>query len=358
MTLLRRIYREVGWRLIREITRIRMAMGKRGTPVPFGVHLNSPGSVVIVLPEDLLKALVGVPVILAFVSRFAGADVSLLCTEAVAPYFREIEGVSRVLTYSEQRDFFFSRSRVQTAAELASLRSGLWLYLEDAPGVVLSYLSVAAKPAVRAGKIEGEETNALLNLYVRRGEGECFGDKEYGCLTSFFNAVAPKTVRWKTSKEAAAQARHVLGENGVPTEADPAGIDVVVLARQFGRDWTASLVRRVTHEFPRLGWYVYSEALLDDEWNAWLRELKLPLIVGLSASATAALLSTSEVFLSGYTYLYQLALLMGNPAIGLFRENEPSYFSSGEKERLLRLPAVPDEQALNEVLRLCPSPDR
>jgi hypothetical protein len=198
----------------------------------------------------------------------------------------------------------------------------------------------------------------LLNLCVRPVEVDRFGIEEYRCLTSFFDAVVPKTVRWKTSKEAAAQVHHVLAENGVPTGTDPAGIDVVVLGKQFGREWTASLVRRVTHDFPRLGWYLYSEVLPDDEWSAWLRELKVPLIIGLSASATAALLSTSKVFLSGYTYLYQLAFLMGNPAIGLFPENEPSYSSSAKNECLLRLPAEPDEQALNEVLRLCSSDDR
>ncbi len=355
MTLLRRIYRLVRWRISREMTRISVEVGKKGAPVPFGVHLNTPGSVVIVLPEDPLDALISVPVLLGFVSRFAKADVSLLCTETVAPFFKEVNGVSRVLTYVVERDFYFSRVRRQLVSELVSLRSGLWLYLEQFPGPILTYLSVAAEPAIRAGRNDSELRNTLLNLSVLPTDDGQTGIERYRCLTGFFAVKVPDTVQWKTTKEAVAQVRHVLGENGISSDTKPAGIDVIHLGTQFGRDWTASLVNELVDSFPGLGWYAWSESVPNEEWREWLGILKIPVIIGLSASATAALVTTSTVFLSGKTCLYQISLLMGRPAIGLFSAGESPFCAPGAENRCLILPGKPDEQSVGDILRLCAS---
>jgi hypothetical protein len=125
-----------------------------------------------------------------------------------------------------------------------------------------------------------------------------------------------------------------MKESGIKRESRLAGIDIAFLTNTFGQNGASKIVSSLI-SLKNFKWYM---CLTEGETaSSWMEQFKTPILSDLSVSRSAALVTLSELIITGNTILYGLSTLLEKSAIG--------FFSQGDLERY-----CPQSAALKGIL--------
>jgi hypothetical protein len=110
----------------------------------------------------------------------------------------------------------------------------------------------------------------------------------------------------------------MLREMMVPAASRLVGIDGAYFFSRHGVQWTQSLVDMLQKK--SFVCYLFSYDEPGSDAVAWAGQQKLPLFSNLPATRGAAIVYKSEFVIAGPTVLFELADLLGKPAVGVFEE--------------------------------------
>jgi hypothetical protein len=304
----------------------------------------------IVLPEDALSALQHVHGVRALISHFGECSIVLLCEEAVRPYFEGMPGIARVNAYRRDQRYCFSRHFEALSEHLHSEGFDLCVLLERNPDLSLLYLVGQTGAEVRVGYAGAYP---FLNMRVQLSPDPAYLPTQNLVIARMLGAPVGRPSRWSVSPRAIDEARHLLHECGLPPQQRLAGIDGYFFVRTFGESWTESLCAAVAAVRP-VTWYLYGDSdVRPGLAEAWAARQRIPVFHDMSAAHQAALISMSEVMVTGATPLCELTRLLDRPRIAVLDEcDEVLHHEATPQARVARYRERPDAATIVDVQKL------
>ncbi|MBD3394465.1 MAG: hypothetical protein GF418_02465 [Chitinivibrionales bacterium] len=318
--MLSRLSRLVGPRGQDALVRLTYPCFRSRTPLRLPADLTGARRLAVILPEDPLESLHAMSVVGALVNHFSGAEVVIACERRVAGFFERVRGIADVVAYDRGERYLYSREFGELGDMLSQKACDACVILEKNPDASLWYLIARMAPPIRIGYAQAA-SYPFLNVRIRT-TGEAAHASDQNLLAAAVMGAKPvPPATWSVSKETIEEMRHALREYRIPEGAAVACLDAAYLYGRFGAEWTSTLVNTV-REIDNLEWVIYAGDSADEDLVAWIERSGLPAFPALSPSRSAALIQVSCAVVSGKAVLFELAHLLGKPAIGVFEENE------------------------------------
>jgi ADP-heptose:LPS heptosyltransferase len=301
----------------------------------------------VILPEDPLAALHQVSCLVSLMAHFKAAHVAVVCERRVTPFFKTLGGISKFMEYDAADRYLFSKEFDRIGREISNGSWDVCLMLEPKPDLALLYSAGKSAASVRIG-IKGAGDYPFLNLHVNPAPGRTYLTDRGLLVAAMLGVPLRPKARWSVTKESAEEAGLMLREMKVPPASRLIGIDGVYFFSRHGRQWTQSLVDMLQKK--SFVCYLFSHDEPGGDTALWAGEQNIPLFANLSPNRSAAIINKSEFVVAGPTVLFELADLLGTPAVGVFEEGEIGTFcrESGTT-RGLRYVSRPDRATIDSI---------
>lgn len=314
--------------------------------VSFPIDVPSTKDILIILPEDPLQVLYQLRSVITLTQIFKHAGITLLCEKSAAPYAKMLPGLNVIEYDSEDCNNFASEFRSLTQ-ELKG-NPDICFLLEKNPNPAMLYLTCVTAAPIRVGYY-GAGNYPFLNLHFRPNDGKRYLPEINNSLVTLFGESHNKRVRWSVARKTIEEIDQLIKESRVPKNSKIIGLEPLWFIRNFGESWTEELIGMI-RPLCNGSLYIYTEGEPRDNEIQWLKQQDLPVFSQLSALRTAALVSRSELVITGNTVLYALAGLLDKPAIGLFDENEiDTYCPQTSALKGISYNKTPDQSTINRI---------
>jgi ADP-heptose:LPS heptosyltransferase len=301
----------------------------------------------VILPEDPLAALHQVSCLVSLAAHFKGAHVTVLCEKRVTPFFKTLGGIAELMEYAAPDRYLFSGEFDKIGREISGGRYDVCLMLEPEPDLALLYSAGRSAAPVRIG-FRGAGDYPFLNLHVNPAQERPYLTDRGLLVAGMLGVPLRPKARWSVSKDSADEAALMLREMMVPPASRLIGMDGAYFFSRHGRQWTESLVDMLQKK--PFVCYLFSYDEPGSDVVAWAGRQKLPLFSNLPATRSAAIIYKSEFVVAGPTVLFELADLLGKPAVGVFEQGEiGAFFRESGTAKGLRYVSRPDGATIASI---------
>lgn len=312
----------------------------------FPVNISAVNEVLIILPEQQLQVLHQLKNVISLMTLFKHAGITLLCEHSVAPLIKMVPGLN-IIEYDAQDHF---SSEFSSIAQQFRGKIDICFLLDTTPDLPMLYLAGSTAAQTRVGYCDAGDY-PFLNLHIRPSTQRVYLADVYSSMAEVFGAK-PGELRWRVAKKTIEEIDHLIKELKMKPDVPLIGFDAVYFIRNFGTEWTDSFMRKISDL--KLGTiYFHVENSRNESEVIWLCKQNVPSFADLSASRLAALVSKSNLILTGNTSTYALAGLLHRPAVGFFREDEIArYCPQTPLLTGVTFTDRPDEQAIDQCIHL------
>ncbi|NLE00839.1 MAG: glycosyltransferase family 9 protein [Fibrobacter sp.] len=286
-------------------------------PVTFPIDVASVKEILLLLPDQRIDVLYQLKNIISLISRFKHAAVTLLCEKDTAQLIKMIPGLN-VIEYSAESRQSYSNEFIALAHGFRDIVDICFL-LDKNPDLPMLYFTGLTKAPARVGYL-GAGNNPFLNLHVSPKDSRKYLP-DWNCSMAELFGATSEDIRWSIAPKTLEEIDHLLKESKITRTEPLIGLDVQFYYSTFGASWTENLIEHIKG-LKKGELYLYTEKVPNGSEREWLSTRNLPVLTELSESRTAALVSRSELIISGNTLFYVLAGLLNKPAVGLFKESE------------------------------------
>ncbi len=307
--------------------------------------------VLVILPEDPVEAFHQITNYLQLVALFQKAAFSLLCTQKISPFFRQVHPAATIVEYEPPQRFLFSRDFDDIGKLFFREEFDLCLVLERTPDISLLFVAGKTAAPLRVG-YRGAGEFPFLNMQMSPSPKRPYRADQNAIVAQAFGASGDITVRWSVSKETLEEISHMLRELNIHKASKLIGIDVELFVTAFGPDWTEQLCGKLLAD-KSISCYFYVDGDSDKAIQQFLTSIELPVFSGLSASRCAALITRSAGVISGRSIFFELANLLKKPVIGIFDEGQfATYCRPSLSTKAVTFSGSPDKKTVESVLSL------
>lgn len=286
--------------------------------------LESVNSILFVAPEDPIEALLQTTNIISIVTHFSKARIMLLCEESVASFFKNISGIGDVIEYQKKERYLFSSELIHLGKMLEKEYFDLCCFLERNPDISLLHLMGLVHPQIRI-TYSGVGAFPYFNFQVQSRKEHEYRRDQNNVMAQMLGAQIHEDLQWTVSKEILEEIKIMIKEHGICAKTWLGGIDARFLYYTFGEEWTRDLIESLLNLDTGM-WYLYIDTSVDDSFFQWIKSRRIALFSDFPLSRLAALISSSNLIISGKTFFYELAFLLHKPSIGIFHKNEINYY--------------------------------
>lgn len=314
--------------------------------VTFPIKIDSVKEILIILPENPLQVLYQLRNVITLTQIFKHSEISLLCERNSSSYVKMIPGLS-IIEYDFEDCQNFSQEFIALSKDFRH-RIDICFLLEKNPPPALLYFTALTGAPVRLGYF-GAGNYPFLNLRFRPDLNKKYLPEINNTLTSLFGFSQSRRVKWSVAHKTIEEIDQLIKESRINRGEKIFGLDPLWFYRKFGASWTEKLINSI-RSINGVILYLYTDEEPQEYELAWLSEQKLPVFSNLSAQRTAALLSKSELIITGNTILYALAGLLEKPAIGLFEDQEfDTYCPQSHVLRGISYSKTPDQALVDQI---------
>ena len=287
------------------------------SPISFPINVTEVKEILLILPPRQIDVLYQLQNITGLASLFKHAGVTLVCEHQSTSLVKMIPGLN-VIEYDLDSSKIFAKQFTGLAKEFRGIVDICFL-LDHKPDLPLLYLAGASAAPVRVGYY-GAGKYPFLNLQVSPSRQKKY-IPDLNCSISDLFGAKPEGVCWSVAPKVLDEIDHLLRESKIKRKGALFGIDILFLFRKFGQVWAEQFLGRFK-ELKKGEIYLYADRIDSERETEWIKEQKLPVLTHLSESRTAALVSRSDLIITGNTFLYVIAGLLNRPAVGFFHETE------------------------------------
>ncbi|MDO5577285.1 MAG: hypothetical protein Q4F84_09405 [Fibrobacter sp.] len=309
-------YTLLGQKRFRKLLAFSLKSRYKSSSVCFPVNIEQVKEILIILPEERLEVLHQLKNVISLVKHFKHATVTIVCERSASSYIKMIPGLN-VIEYEFQENVAIPVLLVKEVKKLNHI--DICFLLHNNPSLPLRYLAGVSEADTRVG-YDGAGGFPFLNLQIRPDTTKRYF-ADWNCSIAKLFGALPDEIHWSVAQKTIDEVNHLLKELNIEKKSYLVGLDIVFLLNHFGNSWTETLVNNIAQlELGQLYFYVSENPSVS--CVEWIQKQKVPFIGDLSASRTAALVSRSNLIISGNTPIYALAGLLKKHAIGFFKEDE------------------------------------
>jgi len=311
----------------------------------FPINISEVKEILLILPQSPIDVLYQLQNITGIASLFKHAGVTLVCERQTTSLVKMIPGLN-VIEYDLDSSRTFSKQFTGLAKEFRGVVDICFL-LDHKPDLPLLYLAGASAAPTRVGYYGAGEF-PFLNLQVSPSKQRKY-IPDLNCSISDLFGAKPEGVCWSVAPKVLDEIDHLLRESKIKRKGSLIGVDALFLFRKFGQQCAEQFLCRFK-ELNNGEMYLYADHIDSVKETDWLKSQKLPVLTHLSESRTAALVSRSDLIITGNTLLYVVAGLLNRPAIGFFHETEiESYCPQSTNQKGISFKGVSEKETV-EVL--------
>jgi ADP-heptose:LPS heptosyltransferase len=304
--------------------------------------------ILVILPEDPLEALHQTSTVLSLGQLFGSAELALLCTDAVADFFRLVPGITSINNYPVDDRFIFSKSTAMLCNALAHEAFDAAILLEKQPHPALLKVLAACKAPCRIGFYDSAEF-PFVNIRIRPSGRMPYLSDFNSVLPRTIGGPVPKPLKWTVPKESLQEIRHLLKEHSINPELPLIGLDAGLFHRQFGPAWLETFLAHLS-QIGTFSLFCAADPDSDPDTLLWFKQRGVGIIPPLSTARSAALIQLASLQITGNTVNYQLGFLLGRPVVGIFSRSElQTYFKPALNCRAVSYETSPDTQTISAV---------
>lgn len=314
--------------------------------VSFPIQTNTVNEILLILPEEHLQVLHQLKNVISLISLFKQAAVTLLCERSVAPYIKMVPGLN-VIEYDAQDHF---SSEFSSISQRFRGNIDICFLLDTQADLPMLYLAGSTAAPTRVG-YAGAGDFPFLNLHIRPSPEKKYLPDRYCSMAATFGAT-PGEIKWRVAKKTIEEIDHLIRELKIAPGVPLVGFDAIFFIKKFGISWTEKFLVKI-QELNCGTIYFHVEDETPEKNLIWLCKQNVPSFADLSASRVAALVSKSEIIISGNTPLYALAGLLHRRAVGFFQDKEMATFCP--QNTLLKgiaYSSTPDDDQIAQILIL------
>lgn len=289
----------------------------RVSPINFPVNVSEIKEILLILPEKQIDVLYQLQNVIGLASLFKHAGVTLICERQTTSLVKMIPGLN-VVEYDCAASSVFAKEFTDIAREFRG-NVDICFLLDHKPDLPLLYLTGASAAPARIGYF-GAGKFPYLNLQVSPSKFRKYIPEWNSSISDLFGAKQVG-VSWCVAPKVLDEIDHLLRESKIKRKGALIGIDAMFLLRKFGKMWADQFINRFK-ELNKGELYLYADQIISGSEQDWVKSQKLPVMTNLSESRTAALVSRSDLIITGNTLLYVIAGLLNRPAVGFFHETE------------------------------------
>lgn len=288
---------------------------KNETTVRFPINVSHVKQIVIILPEDRLQSLYQLKNVISLVSTFKHAAVALLCEQTIASVVNMIPGLE-IIEYDVEDRIGFGSSFLNLSRQFQD-SADICFLLDHQPELGVLYFAGSTRAPIRIGYHDSGDY-PFLNLRIRPSEFKKYIPDWNSTIAQMF-CRENRNLQWSVAKKTIEEVEHLMKESGMKRGARLAGIDIVFLTNTFGQNGASKIISSLI-SLKSFKWYI---CLIEGECaSSWMEQFKTPILSDLSVSRSAALVTLSELIITGNTILYGLATLLDKSAIGFFNQGD------------------------------------
>jgi hypothetical protein len=277
----------------------------------------------VILPEDPIEAFHQINNYLQIASFYQNATFSLLCIEKIGALFKHVHPEAFIYEYEPSQRFLFSRQLSALGASFSKEEFDMSVILEHTPDISMLFLVGKTAARIRAGYTEAGEF-PFLNMHVNLSKKQRYRAEQNSVMARVLGATGSIKMQWSVSKETLEEISHMLYELHLSPSSRLIGVDVDCFYKVFGPDWIEMLCRRLREK--DVSFYLYTQGEPDGTIPQFLSEMGSPVFSNLSAPRCAALIMRSVGVISGKSIFFELANMLGKPAVGVFEEKERAVY--------------------------------
>lgn len=289
--------------------------------ISFPVKISDVKEILIILPEEQIDVLYQLQNVIGLSTLFKHAGVTLVCEHHITSMVKMISGLN-IIEYDANARRAFTKEFTGLVREFRG-NVDICFLLDHKPDIGLLYLAGATAAPVRVGYY-GAGKYPFLNLQIAPSKDKKYLPERNSSIVDIFGSK-PKGVSWNVAPKIIDEIDHLLRESKLKSKSALIGIDALFLMRRFGREWAGQFLSRFK-QLNKGEIYIYAEQAGSGAEQEWIRAQQLPVLTNLTESRTAALVSRSDLVITGNTLLYVIAGLLNRPALGFFHENEIDSF--------------------------------
>jgi len=318
---------------------------QKSSPLSFPIDTATVKEILLILPEQHLAVLHQLRNVIALMTQFKHAGISLLCERTVSAYIKMIPGLS-IIEYDADEHYSSAFSAI---AQQFREKTDICFLLDENPTLPILYLTGSTGAAVRVG-YAGAGTYPFINLQIKPSADNVYISDRYSSMATLFGAKKGD-LKWRVAQKTIEEVDHLIKELKISPDAPMTGFDALFFIRTFGIAWTEAFLYKV-RSIPMGTLYFIVEHEPHESELVWLCKQNIPTFAELSASRYAALVSKSLLIISGNTPMYALAGLLQRPAVGLFKKDEiERYCPQSAQQKGFAYSSLPDEQLIDQMLQ-------
>jgi len=312
---------------------------QKSSPLSFPIDTATVKEILLILPEQHLAVLHQLRNVIALMTQFKHAGISLLCERTVSAYIKMIPGLS-IIEYDADEHYSSAFSAI---AQQFREKARFWR----------RHGSVARQTRRRSANrvgYAGAGTYPFINLQIKPSADNVYISDRYSSMATLFGAKKGD-LKWRVAQKTIEEVDHLIKELKISPDAPMTGFDALFFIRTFGIAWTEAFLYKV-RSIPMGTLYFIVEHEPHESELVWLCKQNIPTFAELSASRYAALVSKSLLIISGNTPMYALAGLLQRPAVGLFKKDEiERYCPQSAQQKGFAYSSLPDEQLIDQMLQ-------
>jgi len=291
-------------------------------PLSFPIAAAGVKRLLLILPPEPLAVLHQMKNIAALKAFFKNAATTLLTEASCTEIAGMIEDVTIVEYRLEEKRLFsasfgvFNRS-FKDAADVCCL-------LTDGEDLPLLYCCGRTAAPLRVG-YAGAGTYPFINLHVSPSEERRYLTDRNLVMAETLGAAHCREIVLPAATQTKAEIDYIIRGITRKSPLRPVGIDALYFYRAFGAGRAAEMIKALVPVVANAV-YLYADETPDASEMEWLSRFNVSLMHHCTVAQLRALLSHSEVVVTGNTVLFGLAAIFGAKAVGVFTREEIEVF--------------------------------
>lgn len=293
--------------------------------VSFNNYVHSFKKVLLILPEAPYEVILAQRAIMALKEHRPDMKVDVVAEAVNKDVIKSNPYIDQGIFYSNSEFFYNHPAFKELVTVIRENRYDACFLMQEEPGPLELFLAASSECMLRIGFAD-KNISPFINLSIRPKEGtEYVGDKYEALLKTLGIKLAKSKPKWDIPKATEKDVEGVLVEAGYRIEQSLIGLNVS--SSILGRTLPASAVKELIAELSKIG---NAEILLfysSREETTLIKELEglkkniIPIPED-QISFAAAFVYKCDIIISLNNIIYQLAVMLGRPVIGVFEENE------------------------------------
>ncbi|MFW6244253.1 MAG: glycosyltransferase family 9 protein [Fibrobacterota bacterium] len=298
---------------------LRKKLKNKTIEIPSGLRKCS--YVLIILPQNRLEMVFQLENLIALLSLYKHAEITLLCTPGVSSFVRGLHGV-RIQEYPPEEMCLYSL-QWKTFIQESEGVFDLCINLEKQENLALLYLIGHCRIPIRVGYEEAGDY-PFLNIRLKNSSQENRNLSERNrVISKFLGAKGNKNIEWGVSKTTADETKQLLREMKLAETSFLTGVDLCSLEAYCGKGWCEHLIRSLKKN-TNGQFYIFSG--MKGETNAIPSSETFPLLPQLSIPQTAALIKQTHLIITSKSALLGLAQLSSCHVAAVLKEKDFSIY--------------------------------